>query len=173
MISFKTYLQEKGNPLARQVKFAGQHRHFVALSTYRKDKSNKQNRQSLEELKGKLKQQGYGYRKAEGHWEGGKEKSLVVYAKESGDDAGRQLVRDMLQHGRHYNQDSILHHNGEAGHLIGTNETGFPGNKKVVRVGKTMYNKPEAEFQTELRPSRVDQKTGKPRRAPARFTSGD
>lgn len=156
---------EEGNPLARVTHHAKEGRHFVGLTSYRTGKSSKENKSSFKELKQKIRKQGYGFREAEGHWEGGKERSLVVHAKAPGAEAGRDLVRDMIGHGRHYGQDSIYHHNGEAGHLIGTNESGYPGNKKVVRVGKLRYNKPEAEFQTELRPSK--------KKAPARFTSGD
>lgn len=154
---------EEGNPLARQVKFEKEKRHFVALTSERKDKSKKENEKNFKELKGKIKAQGYGYRRAQGQWEGGKEKSLVVYAKKPGREAGRDLLRDMLHHGRHYGQDSIMHHDGERASLIGTNESGFPGNKKVVSVGKSSYNNKESEFQTELRPSK--------RKAPARFTT--
>lgn len=156
---------EEGNPLARVAKFGQEKRHFVALTSERSNKSKKENEKNFKELKGKLKAQGYGYRRAQGQWEGGKEKSLIVHAKKPGDEAGRELVRDMLHHGRHYEQDSILHHNGEAGHLIGTNESGYPGNKKVVRAGKTSYNNPVSPFQTEFRPGK--------KKSSARFTSKD
>lgn len=155
---------EEGNPLARMVAHAKEKRHFVGITAYRPGKSKKENEKRLTELKGKLKDQGYGYRKAEGRWEGGKENSLIVHAKVPGTEGGRHLLRDMLRHGRHYEQDSILHHDGDKAHLIGTNESGYPGNKKVVSVGKLSYNpSKEAEFQTELRPSK--------KKAPARFTT--
>lgn len=154
---------EEGNPLSRIAKFGQEKRHFVAITSERSSKSKKENEKNLKELKGKLKAQGYGYRRAQGQWEGGKEKSLIVHAKEPGAESGRELVRDMLQHGRHYDQDSIFHNNGDAGHLIGTNETGYPGNKKVVRKGITSYNKEKTDFQTEFRPGK--------RKSPARITT--
>lgn len=171
MKGFKEYIQEnyleEGNPLARLHAHAKAGRHFVALTSFRGDKSKKENESSFKELKKKVREQGYGYREAEGHWEGGKEKSLVVHAKDSGRDSGRELVKDMQHHGRHYNQDSIFHHNGESGRVISTNETGWPASekKKSVRVGKLRYNKPESPNQTEMRPGK--------KKSHARFTTGD
>ena len=154
MLSFIGYLAE-GNPLARVHAHAEEGRHFVALSAERSNLSKKENEGRMNELKGKLKAQGYGYKKAEGKWEGGKENSLIVHAKGPGQGHGNNLVKDMKQHAAHYGQDAILHHNGHHGTLVGTNDSGYPGKNKTASVGKIKANQPSAPFQTELRPSKT------------------
>lgn len=162
MITFKEFLNE-GNPLAQMHKHAMKGRHFVALTSEREGKSKKENEKNFKELKKKVQSQGYGFREAEGHWEGNKEKSLIVHAKKPGREAGAELMKHMRAHAQHYDQDSIFHHDGKRGRLVGTNETGYPGKGKVDNIGKMKYNRDKAYHQTELRPG------GK--RAPARFTA--
>ncbi len=107
---------------------------------------------------------GFGVRKAEGRYEGNKETSHIIHAKEAGREAGSELVAFGRKAGQHFDQDSVLHHNGKTARLIGTNETGYPGKDKSEKVGgKLKYNNPESPFQTELKPSK--------KRSPARFTT--
>jgi len=151
MKTFREYLQE-GNPLARVVKHAADRRHFVSVSAQRSHLSKKDNEKRHKELKKKVSSQGYGYRETEGHWEGGKEKSLMVHAKGAGNKHGAQLHKDMVAHAKHYDQDSILHHTGKTGVLKGTNKTGFPGEGKTSKVGSKMsINPPKSDYQTSLR----------------------
>lgn len=120
-----------------------------------------QNAARMQELKHKLRSQGYGFKKSKGVWEGGSERSIIVHAKGTGDKHGKQLVRDMKKHASHYDQDAVFHHGGKKGRLIGTNHSGFPGKGKVKHVGKVKYNPSEkAPFQTKFKKS-------------ASFTTGD
>jgi hypothetical protein len=162
MLGFVQYITES-NPLSRLQHHIKSGRHFVAMSAERTGLTPKENHDRMTELKGKLQKQGFGFKRAVGHWEGGQESSLVVHAKETGHEAGNHLKDVMMKHAKHYDQDSILHHDGETATLHGTNSTGFPGMGKSVSVGKVAYNKGDSEFQTELRPSK--------KRAPARFTT--
>jgi hypothetical protein len=134
--------------------------------------SPEQNKKNHEELKKKLTAQGYTHKDVEGHWEGGKEKSILVHAKGKGDEHGKQLLHDIKKHGEHYNQDSILHHDGKTATLHGTNKTGFPGHGKTENVGKMAFNKPHAPFQTETKPkSDKPLKPGRTSKGSARFTT--
>ena len=153
MLSFKDFIAE-GNPLARQETMKAKGRHFVSISTERPNLTPENRNARNKELESKLKKQGYSYRKVAGHWEGDKESSYQVYAKDNGSKSGKHLVRDMSSHARHYDQDSILHHNPKTNkaRLIGTNKTGYPGFKKKSTVGRLAYNKPDQPAQTELRP---------------------
>jgi len=162
MLSFLkfTTLQE-GNPLSRLHGHIEAGRHFGVISAERSGLSSQENKKRMKELKEKLKTQGYGFKKTEGRWEGGKENSLVVNAKGKGPEAGDQLKKDLEQHARHYDQDSYLHSDGKNHTLHGTNETGFPGNNKEYKLGDLHYNK-SAENQTEMRPGK--------KKSPARFS---
>jgi hypothetical protein len=155
---------EEGNPLSRMQKHEKEGRHFIGLSTTRPNLSKKEIASRDKELVGMARNAGFGVRKAEGHYEGNKEKSFVIHAKAPGREAGADLVAFGRKAGEHFNQDSVLHHNGKTARLIGTNETGNPGMGKSNPVGsKLKFNNPELPFQTELRPSK--------KKAPARFTT--
>lgn len=180
--SFAKFIREKfgkdnlneGNPLARVKKFGDEGRHFVAISAVRPNYTDAENEQRTAELKKKISALGYGFREAEGHWEGGKEKSIVVNAAAPGNEHGRSLVKDMRRLAKEYEQHSIYHHNGDAGHEIGTSESGRLGTTGVERAGRAQYNRPAAPFQTELRPkSNKPLKPGRTSKGSARFTSGD
>jgi hypothetical protein len=162
MLTFQEFLVE-GNPLARIQKHSDTGRHFVAVSAARGTMSNNANKKRHVALKNAVKKMGYGYREAEGRWEGGKEKSLVVHAKHPGDDHGKALAKDMSRLSKHFSQDAYMHHDSKKRHLVGTNKTGYPGRGKKETVGKLAYNKKDAEFQTELRPGK--------KKSPARFTT--
>jgi len=153
---FKTFLEfiAEGNPLGRLKSHIDGDRHFVAISAERKNLSPQENKQRMTELKAKVAAQGYGYKRSKGMWEGGSERSIVVHAKKAGDGHGDKLVRHMLKHAADYDQDSILHHSGKEAKLIGTNSTGFPGKGNKEPIGAVKYNRPEAPFQTDLKPSR-------------------
>lgn len=159
MQTFRQYLLE-GNPLARVKHHAEAGRHSVTISAQRGNLSKSENEKRHKELKKKIASQGYGYREAEGHWEGGKEKSLMVHAKGVGNKHGAQLHRDMKAHAEHYGQDSFLHHNGKTGVLHGTNDSGYPGKNKRALVGhKITANPPKSDFQTSLRTKKHAQAT--------------
>lgn len=173
MKTFKQFILE-GNPLSRIHKHSETGRHFVILSAHRpsNEASAEENKKRHVELKSKLTAQGYGHREVEGHWEGGKERSILVHAKQTGDKSGNELHRDMVRHAEHYNQDAILHHDGKKAVLHGTNDNGFPGKGKSVDVGRIAHNKPNAEFQTETKPkSDRPLKKGRTDKSSARFTT--
>ena len=173
MLSLKQYIIE-GNQLARLHKHAQEGRHYAVLSAYRPEgeATPEQNKARHAELKKKLTAQGYAHKEVEGHYEGGKEKSILVHAKGKGDAHGRQLLHDVKEHGKHYNQDSIFHHDTKSAKLHGTNATGFIGKDKTEDVGKTHYNKPESEYQTETKPkSDKPLKAGRTSKGSARFST--
>lgn len=159
VLTFRQFMAE-GNPLARIKANADAGRHFVGITSDRSNLTPAENNARMKELKGKLKAQGYGYRKAKGVWEGGSENSLIVHAKGTGNMHGARLRYDMKKHAQHYDQDAILHHNGKSAKLIGTNSSGYPGKGKKEPVGKLHYNRPDAPFQTKFKKS-------------ASFTTGD
>jgi hypothetical protein len=155
---------EEGNPLSRMRTLEKEGHHFIAISTERPGLTKKQISERNKELVSMARKAGFGVRKAEGRYEGGKESSHVIHAREPGRAAGAELVAFGRRAGKHFDQDSVLHHNGKTARLIGTNTTGFPGIDKSEKVGgKLKYNNPESPFQTELRPSK--------KKAPARFTT--
>lgn len=164
----------EGNPLARIHKHFSSGRQISVLSAQRSNLSPQENEARHKALKQDLKKMGYGYKEAEGHWEGGKEKSIIVMAKKTGGQAGNTLFSQMKKLGRKYGQDSVFHHNGQKGSLYGTNTTGWPGKGVSSPVGKVQYNRPEAEFQTETKPkSNKPLKTGRTDKGSARFTTAD
>ena len=176
MLSLKQFQDrlDEGNPLARLYKHTQEGRHFAVVSAHRgsDEATPEQNQKRHEELKKKLTAQGYAHKEVEGHWEGGKEKSILVHAKGAGKEHGQQLYSDIKKHGQDYNQDSILYHDHTGGKLHGTNETGYPGKGKTAQVGQMRFNKPEAPFQTEMKPkSDKPLKPGRTSKGSARFTT--
>ena len=173
MLSLKQYMVE-GNPLARLHKHAQEGRHYAVLSAHRPEgeATPEQNKARHAELKKKLTAQGYAHKEVEGHYEGSKEKSIMVHAKGTGDEHGKQLLHDVKEHGKHYNQDSIFHHDTKSAKLHGTNATGFPGKGKEEGVGKTKFNKPDSPYQTETKPkSDKPLKAGRTSKGSAKFTT--
>jgi hypothetical protein len=140
----------EGNPLARVKKHLDTGRHFSAISAERSHLSPAENKRRHGELQKAVRKLGYGYRKSEGRWEGGKERSLVVSAKKPGKRHGNKLKRDMIKLGKHFDQDSVMHH-GKNANLHGTNKTGMPGEGRTKRLKKTQFNPPPSEFQTQFR----------------------
>ena len=166
MLTFKQFINE-GNPLARMKTHGDEGRHFVGISAARPGLSKKEIAKRMKTLGKHFTKHGFGYRKAEGHYEGEKEPSLVVHAKAPGRKAGAELMKVARSAAQKYDQDSVLHHNGKTARLVGTNETGYPGMGKSEKVGTRLkYNNPESPFQTELRPKGKNQK-----RHEARFTT--
>lgn len=161
----------EGNPLARLHKNTEAGRHYSILSAHRTGLSAEENAKRHKELKSKINAQGYSHREVEGHWEGGKEKSIMVHAKATGNKAGEELRHDMNNHGKHYDQDSVFHHNSKTGHLRGTNKTGYPGKGKSEKVGKQTFNRPSSPFQTETKPKGNTLKKGRTDKSSAKFTT--
>ena len=175
MLSLKQYLQlDEGNPLAKLYKHKQEGRHFAVLSAQRTpdEATPEENKKRHEELKKKLTAQGYAHKEVEGHWEGTKEKSIMVHAKGSGTEHGKQLYSDMKKHGEHYNQDSIFYHDHNGGKVHGTNETGWPGKGQTKPMGQLRYNKPDSAYQTETKPkSDKPLKPGRTSKGSAKFTT--
>lgn len=163
MKTFKEFMAE-GNPLARVKKHVDDDRHFVGMSAERGGLSPEENKKRMKELKNKVRAAGYGFKRAEGRWEGGKESSIIVHAQGTGAEHGKKLKQDMKRLASDYDQDAVFYHSGKEGKLIGTNKTGYPGKGKVEKVGKVRYNRTEAPFQTELKPGKKNS---------ASFTTGD
>lgn len=155
MKSFKKYLDE-GNPLARNVKFetGKKKRHFVALSGERKGKSEKENAARMKDLKQQVKGKGFGFRPSKGMWKGGEENSVVVYAKGTGKWKAKNLLRNMRKLGKKHDQDSIMHHDGKKGTLVGTNKE-FGVNKKET-LGPQRYNVSNPEGETAYKPRKPE-----------------
>ena len=155
MRSFRQYLDE-GNPLARNFKFETdkKKRHLVTISAERKGKSDKENSGRMKDLKQRVKAKGFGFRPSKGMWDGGKENSVVVYAKGTGMLARWNLLRKMKKLGKRYNQDSIMHYDGEKGTLIGTNKD-YGMNRKEV-VGKQRYNVSNKYGETQYKPRKPE-----------------
>jgi len=173
MLSLKQYMVE-GNPLARLHKHAQEGRHYAVISAHRPEgeATPEQNKIRHNELKDKLTSLGYAHKEVEGHYEGDKEKSIMVHARGTGDEHGKQLLHHVKELGSHYNQDSIFHHDTKSAKLHGTNTTGFVGKDKTKPVGQTRYNKPDSPYQTETKPkSDKPLKKGRTSKGSARFTT--
>lgn len=158
MLSFTEYLQEKnieeGNPLSRVQSFEKKNRPTAAITGYRAGKSPEENKAAMKSFDKDLRAKGYGFRKSEGTWEGGKEPSRFVTAKGKGNRHVKQFKRDMTNLSAKYDQDAVALRHNKTTNLVGTNDTGYPGRGKVDNVGKTAYNVKDAPFQTELKPSK-------------------
>lgn len=162
----------EGNPLARLHKNTEAGRHYSIISAQRSGLSAEENAKRHKELKAKINAQGYSHREVEGHWEGDKEKSIMVHAKSTGNKAGEELRHDMNVHGRHYDQDSVFHHNSKTGHIRGTNKSGYPGyGKKDAKIGKQTFNRPSSPAQTETKPKGTNLKHGRTDKSSAKFTT--
>ena len=161
MIGFRKFMIE-GNPLARNYEFAKEKRHTAGVSAERTGKSDEENAARMISLKKRLKILGYGYRNTKGMWKGGEENSVIVHAKGTGKRHGKTLIRDIKRLGRKHNQDSVLHHDGRRGTLIGTNK--HFGVEKRVRLGRIRFNKSNPKGETSYNPT-------KPAETRPKFTS--
>jgi hypothetical protein len=156
MLSFKEFMIMEGNPLARMQKNIEDKRHFSGISAERSHLTPEENASRMASLENDIKELGYGYKKSRGIWEGGGENSIIVQSKEIGLKAGAQLRADMNRLGRKYNQDSVLHHDGNVAKLHGTNDTGWPGSGNTKRVGRVEFGARDADFQTQYNPSKPE-----------------
>ena len=95
MLSFSEFLIVEGNPLARLHKHEQEGRHYSVLSAHRPEgeATAAQNKANHAELKKKLTAQGYAHKEVEGHWEGTKEKSILVWKQKAVSDANTMHVR--------------------------------------------------------------------------------
>lgn len=175
MKTFKDFVLMEGNPLTRMSKFEKEGRHFVAISSERPDMTKKRSVDKQKQLTDYFRTLGYGVRKAQGDYEGFKEPSMIVHAKDVGDEAGQELFKHAELAGRIFDQDSILHHDGKSAKLHFTNDTAEQKRGDVIEVGsKLKYNNPKSPFQTELKPGKRLVTTAKKGRTPktsARFTT--
>ena len=160
MLSFLEFINE-GNPLARVKKHEDKGRPSAGITAWRAGKSDKENKANMKSFDKELRSKGYGFRKTEGTWEGGKEQSRYVTAKGKGNRHVKQFKRDMTNLSAKYNQDAVAIRHKKTTDLVGTNDTGYPGRGKVANVGKTAYNVKDAPFQTEFKPSKPASKRPK------------
>jgi hypothetical protein len=156
MLSFKEYMILEGNPLSRMQKNIEDKRHFSAISAERSHLTPEENSTRMASLENDIKELGYGYKKSRGMWEGGGENSIVINARAKGSKAGNQLRKDAIRLGKKYDQDSVLHHDGDVATLHGTNETGWPGAGNTKRVGRVEFGARDADFQTQYNPSKPE-----------------
>lgn len=171
MKSFKDFIMLlEGNPLTRMSKFEEEGRHFVAISAFRAGMTKTRSADKQEQLMDYFRTLGYGVRKAQGDYEGFREPSMIIHAKDVGDEAGQQLFKHAELAGRIFDQDSVLYHDGKSAKLYYTNNTyhddGRIRNRRgdIEEVGsKLKYNDKKSNYQTELKPSK--------RRTSARFTT--
>jgi hypothetical protein len=165
VLRFFEFLQERtldeGNPLARVHKFEKKNRPTAAITGYRANKSPEENKAAMKSFDKDLRAKGYGFRKSEGTWEGGKEPSRFVTAKGKGNRHVKQFKRDMTNLSTKYDQDAVAIRHNKQTNLVGTNDTGYPGRGKVDNVGKTRYNVKDAPFQTEFKPGKPSSKRPK------------
>lgn len=158
MLRFFEFLQERnldeGNPLARVHKFEKKNRPTAGITAWRSGLPNQENKQRMKSFDKDLRAKGYGFRKSEGTWEGGKEQSRFVTAKGKGNRHVKQFKRDMEKLSSKYDQDAVAIRHNKQTNLVGTNDTGYPGRGKVDNVGKTAYNVKDAPFQTEFKPGK-------------------
>lgn len=163
MLTFLEFINviQEGNPLARVKKFEDKNRPTAGITAWRGNKSDKENKANMKSFDKELRDKGYGYRKAEGTWEGGKEPSRYVTAKGKGNRHVKQFKRDMIKLSTKYDQDAVALRHDKTTNLHGTNDTGWPGRGKVANVGKTAYNIKNAPFQTEFNPSKPASKRPK------------
>lgn len=153
MLRFKDFLKE-GNPLARVHKFEKEGRSTAGITAWRAELPKSENKKRMKSFDKDLRDLGYGFRKTEGTWEGGKEESRFVTAKGKGKKAEHHFRRDMENLSNKYGQDAVAIRRKTKTILKGTNDTGYPGRGKVANVGRTVYNKSDAVFKTEFNPSR-------------------
>lgn len=153
MLRFIDFLLE-GNPLARVAKFEKKDRPSAGITAWRANLSKGENKKRMKDFDKDLRAKGYGFRKTEGTWEGGKEDSRYVTAKGKGNRHVKQFKRDMENLSTKYDQDAVAIRHKKTTDLVGTNDTGYPGRGKVDNVGKTVYNKQDAQFKTEFNPSK-------------------
>lgn len=155
MLTFFEFIKEnleEGNPLSRVQSFEKKNRPTAAITGYRANKSDTENKAAMKSFDKDLRAKGYGFRKSEGTWEGGKEPSRFVTAKGKGNRHVKQFKRDMTNLSAKYDQDAVAIRHKKTTNLVGTNDTGYPGRGKVDNVGKTAYNVKDAPFQTEFKP---------------------
>lgn len=174
MISYLNFIELlEGNPLGRIIKNTKDGRHFSILSAQRGGLSPEENAQRHKALKKEINSLGYSHKEVEGHWQGDKEKSILVHAKGIGDHEGESLRNDMNSLGEKYGQDGVFHYHPkeEQGHVYGTNSTGWPGYGNKENVGKLTFNK-KSDFQTETKPkANTPLKPGRTEKSPSRFST--
>lgn len=165
MLTFFEFLEEsnleEGNPLARVHKHEKEGRPSAGITGWRAGLTDKENKGRMKSFDKDLKDKGYGFRKTQGTWEGGKEDSRYVTAKGKGNRHVKQFKRDMEKLSTKYDQDAVAIRDKKTTNLVGTNNTGYPGKGKVANVGKTAYNVKDAPFQTEFKPSKPADKRPK------------
>ena len=124
------------------------------ISAFRGNLELKENKARNKELKGYLLSKGYGVTSIKGTYienygkedaiEVDEESFFVVDLEDSGN-----LKQDLIKMGKKYDQDSITFSKsgseGGAYYLIGTNEDGYPGLGKEVKLGKPLMSK-DGEF---------------------------
>ncbi len=161
MLTFLEYIQERaleeGNPLARVKKHEDEGRASAGITGWRAGLPHHENKARMKAFDKDLKDLGYGYRKTKGKWEGGSEESRYVTAKGTDKKSTQKFRGDMENLSKKYNQDAVALRSKRKTVLKGTNDTGeFPGKGRVASVGKTRYNKKDAEFSTEFKPSKPE-----------------
>lgn len=128
------------------------------ISAFRGNLELKENKARNKELKGYLLSKGYGVTSIKGTYienygkedarEVNEESFFVIDLEDSGN-----LKQDLIKMGKKYGQDSItFSKSGNEGglyYLIGTNEDGFPGFGKEVKLGKPMFGK-DGQFHSKI-----------------------
>jgi hypothetical protein len=165
MLTFKKFLEE-GNPLARIHGAAEKGKHMIAISADRAGLSPEENKARYKQLGGDIRASGHGYRRAEGKWEGGKERSYVVHSKSASSEDNRKLIHMAIKLSKKHGQDGFLHNDGKRTHVVGTNRTGDPGYGKRDDIGTLKYNKDNPYGETILKPQK------KPPEKRPKFTTG-
>lgn len=158
MKTFNEYLTETGGGLSRVLQHTKE-RNIGMITAHRGSHTPEENKERNEQLKADISKHGYGYKHVKGTYveNYGKpdakpveEHSFLVIGKK-GHDSGA-LKGFLKKHGAKYDQDSVLHksHDNENAHLVGTNETGYPGKDKEESVGKFHPDK-ASEFYSKMK----------------------
>ena len=131
-----------------------------AITTFRDDRSKQENKKNNRELKGYLRNKGYGVTSVDGNYienygtvnakEVTEPSFFVVDLKDTGN-----LEKDLRMLGAKYDQDSVLivPKGGKGAYLIGTSnrEDAFPSKNKKEVVGNSKMGKVAGEFLSRIR----------------------
>ena len=128
-MKFQKYILNESS-LSRIMQHISDNKTFGVVSPFRKDNSNKENKDAYAELKNEVREMGYGYIPLMGGYKEEKgfvnEKSLFI---------PNITKDDIMEIGRKYNQDSILFKDKSGFYEIGTNR--FTGVGKILTKFKT------------------------------------
>jgi len=131
-----------------------------AITTFRADRSKQENKKNNRELKGYLRNKGYGVTSVSGNYieqfgtENGKEVTKSSLFVVDLNDEGK-LEKDLKILGAKYDQDSVLivPKGGKGAYLVGTSDRddAFPPKNKKETVGNSKFGKVAGQFLSRIK----------------------